>query len=360
MGREESAQAEAATAAESWVTPRSETAPDGILLVTGAAGFVGYHLCRNLLDRGHRVVGVDNLTSYYDVNLKQSRLEKLQQLPRFIFRRGDIADDAFVGAIFEKYRPMAVVHLAAQAGVRYSVENPASYIHSNVVGFFQILEACRHHPVKHLVYASSSSVYGGNQKVPFAETDNVDHPLSLYAATKKADELMAYCYSHLYRIPATGLRFFTVYGPYGRPDMAYYRFTSDYFAGRPIRIYNNGDFENDLYRDFTYIDDIVEGVVRLIDQPPTGPVPHDIFNIGNNSPVKLMVFIATLERCLSNALGRPVEFAKIFEPLKPGDVPATFAATDRLQEKVGFKPRTPLEHGLQHFADWFVEYHQVR
>ena len=263
-------------------------------------------------------------------------------------------------AVFEEYRPKVVVNLAAQAGVRYSIENPDAYIDSNINGFFNILEACRYYPVDHLVYASSSSVYGANKKVSFEETDFVDTPVSLYAATKKSNELMAHTYSHLYDIPATGLRFFTVYGPMGRPDMAYFGFTDKYFAGEPIKIFNNGDFENDLYRDFTYIDDIVNGIEKLIDSPPKGEVPHDVFNIGNNNPEKLMHFITTLEKCLSISLGREVEFEKIFEPIKPGDVPRTYASTDRLQEAVGFKPETSIEEGLQQFTDWYVEYYEKK
>ena len=264
-----------------------------------------------------------------------------------------------INNIFEEYKPNVVVNLAAQAGVRYSIENPDVYIQSNIIGFYNILEACRYNPVEHLVYASSSSVYGANKKVPFEETDFVDNPVSLYASTKKSNELMAHTYSHLYNIPATGLRFFTVYGPMGRPDMAYFGFTDKYFAGEPIKIFNNGDFDNDLYRDFTYIDDIVEGIERLIGKPPTESVPHKVFNIGNNSPEKLMVFIETLEKALSKATGREVLFEKIFEPIKPGDVPATYASTDLLQEAVGFKPETSIEEGLQKFADWYVEYYGV-
>ena len=326
-------------------------------LVTGAAGFIGYHLCRELLRRGRKVVGIDNLNTYYDVGLKRARLAKLSTSKGFTFLRGDISDESFVAGVFQAYDPAVVVNLAAQAGVRYSTENPHAYVQSNLVGFVQILEACRHHRVKNLVYASSSSVYGGNHKVPFEESDPVDYPLSLYAATKKADELMAYSYSHLYGIPATGLRFFTVYGPFGRPDMVYFRFVHDYFAGQPIHVYNDGDFENDLYRDFTYIDDIIEGLVRVLDRTPTGSVPHDVFNIGNNKPEKLMSFIGTLELCLSRALGRDVVFPKVFEPMKPGDVPATYACTDRLYQAVGFKPSTSLEIGLQEFVNWYVDYY---
>lgn len=329
-------------------------------LVTGAAGFIGFYLSKRLLEQGCRVIGIDNINNYYDVNLKYARLEKLKPFGRFTFIKGDISDKAMIMNIFKEYKPNIVVNLAAQAGVRYSIENPDVYIQSNIIGFFNILEACRYNPVEHLIYASSSSVYGSNKKVPFEETDFVDHPVSLYAATKKSNELMAHTYSHLYKIPTTGLRFFTVYGPMGRPDMAYFNFTNKYFKGEPIRIFNNGDFEHDLYRDFTYIDDIVEGIERLLGNPPIDKVPHKVFNIGNNNPEKLMVFIETLEKALSKALGREVVFEKIFEPLKAGDVPATYASTDKLKEAVGFKPETSIEEGLQRFAEWYVEYYEVR
>ncbi len=349
--------------------------PNKTYLITGAAGFIGYFLSRRLLDRGCTVIGLDNMNDYYDVNLKNARLELLQPYERFVFIRGDLADKTTVMKTFESYQPDVVVNLAAQAGVRYSIENPDAYIQSNVLGFFHVLEACRHYPVEHLVYASSSSVYGANVKVPFEESDFVDHPVSLYASTKKSNELMACTYSHLYQIPATGLRFFTVYGPMGRPDMAYFSFAEKYFAGEPIRLFNDGKFEQDLYRDFTYIDDIVEGIERLLGQPPVGNkveafngslqragtgAPHAIYNIGNNQPVKLMKFVEALEQALSNALGKKVVFEKIFEPMKPGDVPATYASTDRLHRAVGFKPETPIEIGLQRFADWYVEYIGVR
>ena len=330
------------------------------ILITGAAGFIGYFLAKRLLEEGYRVIGLDNMNDYYDPRLKEERLRLLEPYDRFTFIKGDIADKQAITDIFEKYRPDIVVNLAAQAGVRYSLVNPDAYIQSNIIGFYNILEACRHYPVKHLVYASSSSVYGANKKVPFEESDFVDHPVSLYAATKKSNELMAYTYSHLYDIPATGLRFFTVYGPLGRPDMAYFGFANKHFAGEPIRIFNNGDFENDLYRDFTYIDDIIEGVYRIMKKPPIGKDPHKVFNIGNNQPVKLMEFIATLEKAFSNSLGREVQFEKIFEPIKPGDVPATYASTDLLHEEVGFKPNTPLADGLQKFADWYVAYYNIR
>jgi UDP-glucuronate 4-epimerase len=327
-------------------------------LITGAAGFIGYYLSTKLLEQGCRVIGVDNINDYYDVKLKHTRLEKIKTFENFTFIKGDISDKAMIMKIFEKYKPNVVVNLAAQAGVRYSIENPDVYIQSNIIGFYNLLEACRFNPVEHLVYASSSSVYGANKKVPFEETDFVDNPVSLYASTKKSNELMAYTYSHLYKIPATGLRFFTVYGPLGRPDMAYFGFTDKYFKGEPIKIFNNGDFEHDLYRDFTYIDDIVEGIERLISKPSTEAVPHKVFNIGNNNPEKLMVFIETLERVLSNALNREVVFEKHYEPIKPGDVPATFASTDLLQEAVGFKPKTSIEEGLQMFANWYIEYYR--
>ncbi|MBD3921510.1 SDR family NAD(P)-dependent oxidoreductase [Paenibacillus sp. PR3] len=330
-------------------------------LVTGAAGFIGYYLARTLLEQGCRVIGIDNVNDYYDVNLKHSRLELLKPYEKFTFIKGDISDKDTVITAFETYRPHVVVNLAAQAGVRYSIENPDAYIQSNIIGFHNILEACRHFPVDHLVYASSSSVYGANRKVPFEETDIVDNPVSLYAATKKSNELMAHTYSHLYKIPATGLRFFTVYGPLGRPDMAYFGFTQSYFSGKPIKIFNNGDFENDLYRDFTYIDDIVEGIERLLNNPPTDEekAPHRVFNIGNSSPEKLMTFIETLERCLSLSLGTKVVFDKSFEPIKPGDVPATYASTDLLEKAIGFKPKTSIEEGLQRFANWYCEYYQM-
>lgn len=329
-------------------------------LVTGAAGFIGFYLSKRLLEQNCKVIGIDNINDYYDVNLKYARLEKLKLFEEFTFIKADISNKAKIMELFKKYKPHIIVNLAAQAGVRYSIENPDVYIQSNLLGFYNILEACRYNPVEHLIYASSSSVYGANKKVPFEETDFVDQPVSLYAATKKSNELMAHTYSHLYKIPATGLRFFTVYGPMGRPDMAYFSFTNKYFAGEPIRIFNNGDFENDLYRDFTYIDDIIEGVVRLLNRPPVGEIPHKIYNIGNNKPEKLMTFISALEKALSNSLGREVVFKKIFEPMKPGDVPATYASTEALEKAVGFKPQTPIEVGLQKFADWYVDFYKVK
>lgn len=330
-------------------------------LVTGAAGFIGFYLSNKLAEQGCRVIGIDNLNDYYDVKLKHKRLERLSVFNNFIFIEGDISDKETVMNLFEKYRPNIAVNLAAQAGVRYSIENPDVYIQSNIVGFHNILEACRNYPVNHLVYASSSSVYGANKKVPFEESDSVDHPVSLYASTKKSNELMAHTYSHLYKIPATGLRFFTVYGPMGRPDMAYFGFTDKFFKDEEIKIFNNGDFENDLYRDFTYIDDIVEGIERLLSNPSIeeNKVPHRVLNIGNSNPEKLMVFITTLEKCLSKSLGRKAEFKKRFEPIKPGDVPATYASTVLLEKAVGFKPKTSIEDGLQKFVDWYCDYYKV-
>lgn len=334
--------------------------PSKTYLITGAAGFIGYFLSKKLLEQGCRVIGVDNVNDYYDVNLKYTRLEQLKPYEKFTFIKGDISDKSMIMNIFEEYKPNVVINLAAQAGVRYSIENPDVYIQSNIIGFYNILEACRYNPIEHLVYASSSSVYGANKKVPFEETDFVDNPVSLYASTKKSNELMAHTYSHLYNIPTTGLRFFTVYGPMGRPDMAYFGFTDKYFAGEPIKIFNNGDFENDLYRDFTFIDDIVEGIERLLNNPPMGDVQHKVYNIGNNSPEKLMIFIETLEKALSKALGRKVFFEKVFEPIKPGDVPATYASTDLLHKAVGFKPENSIKEGLQQFADWYVDYYKVK
>jgi UDP-glucuronate 4-epimerase len=333
---------------------------DKIYLITGTAGFIGYYLSKKLLKQGCRVIGIDNINDYYDVQLKHDRLNLLEPYSNFSFIKGDISDKSFVEEVFQKHKPNIVVNLAAQAGVRYSIENPDAYIQSNVIGFFNILEACRFHPVDHLVYASSSSVYGANKKVPFEESDFVDNPVSLYASTKKSNELMAHTYSHLYKIPATGLRFFTVYGAMGRPDMAYFGFTDKYFAGEPIRIFNNGDFGNDLYRDFTYIDDIIIGIERLIPNPSSESVPHRVFNIGNNTPEKLMVFIESLEKALSNALGKEVIFEKIFEPIKPGDVPATYASTQLLQQATGFKPKTSIEKGLKMFANWYVKYYKLK
>lgn len=332
--------------------------PNKTYLITGAAGFIGYFLSKKLLEKGCTVVGIDNINDYYDIKLKHTRLKQLEPYEKFTFLKVDISDKEALTNVFKEFTPSIVVNLAAQAGVRYSIENPDAYIQSNIVGFYNILEACRHYPVNHLIYASSSSVYGANKKVPFEETDFVDHPVSLYASTKKSNELMAYTYSHLYNIPSTGLRFFTVYGPMGRPDMAYFGFTQKYFNGEEISIFNNGDFNNDLYRDFTYIDDIITGIESLITCPSQEKVPHRVFNIGNNNPEKLMTFITTLEKCLSNSLSTEIIFKKKFEPIKPGDVPATYASTDCLQGAIGFKPKTSIEEGLQKFTDWYVKYYK--
>ncbi|SIS83008.1 GDP-mannose 4,6-dehydratase [Salimicrobium salexigens] len=337
-----------------------ESNSNKVYLITGAAGFIGHYLTKSLLERDVAVIGLDNLNDYYDVKLKRDRLKEVEGNENFRFVEADLVDKDKLMEVFAEYKPSVVVNLAAQAGVRYSLENPDAYIQSNIVGFHNVLDACRHHPVDHLIYASSSSVYGANKKVPFEETDFVDNPVSLYASTKKSNELMAHTYSHLYDIPATGLRFFTVYGPMGRPDMAYFGFTDKYFNEESIKIFNNGDFENDLYRDFTYIDDIVEGIERLIPRKPEGDVPHEVFNIGNNSPEKLMDFIGALEGALSNSLGKDVEFKKEYEPIKPGDVPATYASTDRLYEAVGYKPSASIEEGLQKFTDWYVEYYDKK
>lgn len=325
------------------------------ILITGAAGFIGYHLADKLLNRGCTVCGLDNLNDYYDVALKESRLSLLSGRKGFSFRKGNIADAVTVNEVFREFEPDIVVNLAAQAGVRYSIENPQSYIESNVIGFFNILEACRHsfdegrHPITHLLYASSSSVYGNQKKTPFSVDDCVDKPISLYAATKKSNELMAYTYSHLYGIPATGLRFFTVYGPMGRPDMAYFGFSEKIMSGQPIKIFNNGD----MYRDFTYVDDIVEGITRMLNNPPAADEAGDrykVYNIGNNNPEKLMYFIETLEKCL----GREAE--KEYYPMQPGDVYQTYADVTALMEDFDFKPETSLAEGLRRFAEWYLEY----
>ncbi|MEW6765792.1 MAG: NAD-dependent epimerase [Pseudomonadota bacterium] len=331
------------------------------ILVTGAAGFIGFYVTRALLARGERVVGIDNLNDYYDVRLKHARLAQIGAHPDFSFLQLDLADRVGMADLFARHKPRRVVHLAAQAGVRYSIQNPHAYVDSNLVGFMNILEGCRHHEIEHLVYASSSSVYGLNTAMPYSVHDNVDHPISLYAATKKANELMAHSYSHLYRLPTTGLRFFTVYGPWGRPDMAYFKFTKAILEGRPIEVYNHGKMQ----RDFTYIDDIVEGVLRVLDRVPqpnpewdgarpdpgSSPAPYRIYNIGNHSPVELSRFIEALER----ALGRKAE--KIMLPMQPGDVPATHADVDDLVRDTGFAPQTSIEEGLDAFARWYVTFH---
>ncbi len=322
------------------------------ILVTGAAGFVGSFVAARLASMGHAVVGCDNFNDYYDPRLKHDRVEALLKPAGVDCLTVELSDAAQVTALFERVRPTLVVHLAAQAGVRYSLKNPAAYVQSNLVAFGHMLEACRLHKIEHLLYASSSSVYGGNAKVPFSEDDQTDEPVSLYAATKKANELMAHSYSHLYRLPATGLRFFTVYGPWGRPDMAYFSFTEKLLKGQTIPVFAEGQ----LRRDFTYIDDIVEGVVRLLFKPRAdeGKVPHHVFNIGNNQPVKVVDFIRTLERVLG------VQAALDFQPMQPGDVEATHADTTRLQEWVGYKPTTALETGLTRFREWYNPWSTIR
>ncbi|MCR4651229.1 MAG: NAD-dependent epimerase [Lachnospiraceae bacterium] len=327
--------------------------PDIIYLVTGAAGFIGYHLSKRLLSAGARVVGMDNLNDYYDTRLKNHRLELLSDYEGFSFVRGNIADKEKLEEVFEEYHPDIVVNLAAQAGVRYSIENPGAYIESNLVGFANILECCRHNPVKHLVYASSSSVYGGNKKVPFETTDQVDRPVSLYAATKKSNELMAYSYCKLYGIKATGLRFFTVYGPLGRPDMAAYKFALKMIKDEPIQIYNNGD----MLRDFTYVDDIVTGVFNILNNPPAPDdlgAAYKIYNIGNNKPEKLMDYVAALEK------GLGMEAKKEFLPMQPGDVYMTYADVSELERDFDFKPDTSIEEGMAKFSEWFKEYYNIK
>lgn len=322
------------------------------ILITGAAGFIGYHLAKRLLSLGVQVAGLDNMNAYYDVQLKKDRLARLELYPAFSFTQGDLADGETVNRIFEEFRPDIVVNLAAQAGVRYSIDHPREYIDSNIIGFFNILEACRHYQPEHLLFASSSSVYGNQKKTPFATTDNVDHPISLYAATKKTDELMAYTYCHLYGIPATGLRFFTVYGPFGRPDMAYFKFTNKIMKGEPITIFNQGD----MYRDFTYVDDIVTGIQNMLCCPPKPNGEGDrykIYNIGNNHPEKLMTFIETLEK----ALGKTAE--KEYLPMQPGDVYQTYADVSELEKDFGFRPSTSIAEGLGNFARWYREYYHI-
>ncbi len=333
------------------------------ILITGAAGFIGFHLSKKLLDDSYQIIGIDNLNDYYDPSLKQSRIEILGKYNNFNFHKVDLKDKADVDNIFETYQPTHVINLAAQAGVRYSIENPYAYVDSNLTGFMNILEACRNYPVEHLLYASSSSVYGGNKVAPFSTNHNVDHPVSLYAATKKSNELMAHTYSHLYAIPTTGLRFFTVYGPYGRPDMAYFSFTKDILAGKPIKVFNHGKME----RDFTYIDDIVEGIVKLIGKTPaankdwdeskddlsTSFAPYKIYNIGNNNPVQLMRFINALE----SALGKEAE--KDYMDMQPGDVLRTYADVSDLERDINFKPSTSIEDGLKKFVQWYEEYYKV-
>jgi UDP-glucuronate 4-epimerase len=333
------------------------------VLVTGAAGFIGFHLCKRLLERGEYVFGLDNLNDYYDVGLKIDRLKQIEGKNNFKFIKIDLADQSSVTELFSKDRFDIVVNLAAQAGVRYSLVNPHAYIENNITGFLNVLEGCRHHQVKHLVFASSSSVYGANTKMPFSVHHNVDHPVSLYGATKKANELMAHAYSNLFEIPCTGLRFFTVYGPWGRPDMVLFLFTKAILEGKPIDVFNYGKMQ----RDFTYIDDIIEGVVRVMDKipkpssdwnsanpdPGSGRGPYRLYNIGNNNPVDLMRFIEILEDCLGKKTG------KNLLPMQPGDVPATYADVDDLVKDVSFKPATPLEAGVKRFVDWYRSYYGV-
>jgi UDP-glucuronate 4-epimerase len=331
------------------------------ILVTGAAGFIGSHVSHRLIDRGDDVLGVDNLNGYYDVTLKQARLDRLKVRAGFRFQKVDVADTDLTAQLFREEKPVRVVHLAAQAGVRYSLANPHAYVQTNVAGFMNMLEGCRHNGVEHLVYASSSSVYGGNKKLPFCESDSVDHPVSLYAATKKANELMAHTYSHLFHLPTTGLRFFTAYGPWGRPDMALFLFTKAILEGRPIDVFNHGKMQ----RDFTYIDDIVEGILRVLDRPAQpdpkfnaldpdpsrSDAPYRVFNIGNSSPIQLMTYIETLEQCLGK------QAIKNFLPLQQGDVPASEADTSELKASTGFAPSTPVKDGIHRFVDWYRSYY---
>jgi UDP-glucuronate 4-epimerase len=331
------------------------------LLVTGAAGFIGFHTARLLLERGDEVIGLDNLNGYYDPSLKQSRLDILNDYPAFRFVKADIADRHDMELLFRAEKFQRVVHLAAQAGVRYSIENPHAYVHSNITGFLQVIEGCRHNGVEHLVYASTSSVYGANTKMPFLETQGVDHPITLYAATKRSNELMAHSYSSLYGLPTTGLRFFTVYGPWGRPDMALFLFTKNILAGRPIDVFNDGYHQ----RDFTYVDDIVKGVVAAVDHvaaadpdwdsdhpnPSSGNVPYRIYNIGNQTPVALLRYIEVLEQCL----GRKAE--KNMLPMQRGDLPDTWADVEALARDVGYRPSTDLETGVKHFVEWYLAYY---
>jgi len=330
-------------------------------LITGAAGFIGFHVARRYLEAGSQVIGLDNINDYYSVQLKEDRLDLLKDYPNFTFVKGDLKNTHLVATTFTDYQPEIVIHLAAQAGVRYSLENPHAYVDSNLVGFLNILEGCRHNNVQHLLFASSSSVYGANRKVPFETSDNVDHPVSLYAATKKSNELMAHSYAHLYDLPVTGLRFFTVYGPWGRPDMAYFIFTRRIVNDEPIDVFNHGD----MSRDFTYIDDVVEGIYKLSSQPASpdknwdakdpdparSKAPYRIYNIGNNSPVDLMEFIKTIEK----ELGQEAE--KNFKPMQPGDVKTTYADCSDLIEDVGYEPDTPLQGGISKFISWYRDYY---
>ncbi|MFZ7135334.1 NAD-dependent epimerase [Avibacterium avium] len=320
------------------------------VLITGTAGFVGFHLAKSLLEQGVKVCGFDSVNNYYDVNLKEDRLKILNQYDTFSFIRANLADSQAVNTCFDNFKPDIVVNLAAQAGVRYSIDNPYAYVESNLIGFFNILEACRNHKIEHLLFASSSSVYGNQQKTPFSTSDNVDQPISFYAATKKSNELMAYTYSHLYGIPTTGLRFFTVYGPFGRPDMAYFKFTNMIYEEKPIKIYNQGD----MYRDFTYIDDIITAIENMLCNPPKTNkqgAPYKIYNIGNNKPEKLMDFIQTLEKALNKTA------KKEYLPIQDGDVYQTYADVSELEKDFNFKPSTSIEEGLMKFADWYKDYY---
>jgi UDP-glucuronate 4-epimerase len=339
-------------------------AGDEPILVTGAAGFIGFHVARRLLQDGRRVVGLDNLNAYYDPALKRARLDELQPYQAFSFEKLDLADRAGIAALFASHRFPVVIHLAAQAGVRHSLTDPHAYVDTNLVGFLNVLEGCRHNGCRHLIYASSSSVYGANTRLPFRTSDNVDHPVSLYAATKKANEAMAHAYAHLFGVPATGLRFFTVYGPWGRPDMAMWLFTEAIITGRPIRLFNNGQ----MRRDFTYIDDVVEALARLIDHPAAGDpdwtgdepmpatsrAPWRIYNIGNNRPVE----VTEVVRLLETELGRPA--VRELTPMQPGDVPATYADVSALEAAVGFQPKTPIEEGVRRFVAWYRSYTSAR
>ena len=322
------------------------------MIITGAAGFIGFHLAKKLLERGENVIGFDNINNYYDVNLKLARLNILNGYKSFSFIKGDLADKQAVYDLFAKYRPEIVINLAAQAGVRYSIENPQVYIDSNITGFFNILEACRAYPVNHLIYASSSSVYGNQQKTPFSVSDSVDRPISLYAMTKKSNELMAYTYSHLYNIPTTGLRFFTVYGPYGRPDMAYFSFTKKIIGGQPIKVFNNGD----MLRDFTYVDDIIAAIENMLKKAPNNDetgARYKVYNIGNNKPEKLLDFINTLEAAIG------MEARMEFLPMQQGDVYQTYADVQDLMDDFNFKPNTTIKEGLTAFVKWYREYNKV-
>lgn len=321
------------------------------ILITGGAGFIGFHLGYSLLEQGYRVYAIDNLNDYYDVNLKNERLKILSEYPGFQFEQVDLADGQALRILFEQVRPEIAINLAAQAGVRYSIENPEAYIQSNLIGFFNLLECCRHYPVRHLLFASSSSVYGANKKVPYSTDDKTDQPVSLYAATKKSNELLAYSYSKLYGIPATGLRFFTVYGPYGRPDMAYFSFSRKIMTGQKIQIFNYGD----MYRDFTYVDDIVKGMNAMLMSPPAqdeNKVNFKVYNIGNNHPERLMDFVSILEECL----GKTADIELL--PMQPGDVYQTYADVSELTRDFGFKPDTSLRAGIEQFVKWYREYYK--